>query len=144
MASKREKESGGDGRQRGSAREESRGTNNGRFPGRSSESKSEFDTRLAGLLEACRKNLGSFDPSLVSKAFHLCYDAHRHSLRASGEPYYTHPVEVAHILVREISLDDVSVAAALLHDVVEDTEYTLDDIRAEFGDVVAEIVDVQV
>ena len=56
-------------------------------------------------------------------------------------PYYTHPLAVARIVIREIRLDDVSVAAALLHDVVEDTSYSLDDIRAEFGSAVAEIVD---
>lgn len=101
----------------------------------------EFKTRLSALQEACRKNLKSYDESLVTRAFYLCYEAHKKTDRASGEPYYTHPHEVALILAREIPLDDVSIAAALLHDVVEDTEYTLDDIRAEFGQSVAEIVD---
>ncbi len=101
----------------------------------------EFKTRLRALVESCKQNLKSFDEQLITRAFYLCYDAHRHTNRASGEPYYTHPHEVALVVAREIPLDDVSVAAALLHDVVEDTEYTLDDIRAEFGDDVAEIVD---
>ena len=101
----------------------------------------EFRTRLNALVEACRQNLPSCNTELITRAFYLCYDAHRNTVRASGEPYYTHPHEVALILAREIPLDDISVAAALLHDVVEDTDYTLDDIRAEFGADVAEIVD---
>lgn len=101
----------------------------------------EFKTRLSALHEACKKNLRSYDESLISRALYLCYDAHKNTVRASGEPYYTHPHEVALILAREIPLDDVSIAAALLHDVVEDTEYTIDDIKAEYGPVVAEIVD---
>ncbi len=101
----------------------------------------EFKTRLSALLEACRQNLKSLDEQLITRAFYLCYDAHQNTNRASGEPYYTHPHEVGLVLAREIPLDDISIAAALLHDVVEDTEYTLDDIRAEFGDDVAEIVD---
>lgn len=93
------------------------------------------------LLESCEKNIKSFDRSLITRAFHLCVDAHKRTIRASGEPYYTHPFAVALILARELVLDDVSIAAALLHDVVEDTEFTLEDIRAEFGPTVAEIVD---
>ena len=96
---------------------------------------------LDRLLEACRKNLRSCNIDLITRAFHLCFDAHRRTIRASGEPYYTHPAEVALIVAGEIALDDVSVAAALLHDVVEDTDYTIDDIRAEFGPTIAEIVD---
>jgi len=103
--------------------------------------RSELDARLNQLLDVCKRNLKSCDTELISKAFHFCIDAHIRNIRASGEPYYTHPFEVAIIVAQEIRLDDVSVAAALLHDVVEDTEYTLDDIRAEFGPVVAEIVD---
>lgn len=101
----------------------------------------DVDTRLATLLNACRRNLRQCNEDLISRAFHACVDAHRFDKRASGDPYYTHPFEVALIVAREIPLDDVSVAAALLHDVVEDTGYTLDDIRAEFGQTIAEIVD---
>jgi RelA/SpoT family (p)ppGpp synthetase len=96
---------------------------------------------LERLLDACRKNLRNCNTDLITRAFHLCFDAHRRTIRASGEPYYTHPAEVALIVAGEIALDDVSVAAALLHDVVEDTDYTIDDIRAEFGPTIAEIVD---
>jgi len=101
----------------------------------------DMEVRLAELLDACRENLRSTDENLISRAFHACADAHRFDKRASGEPYFTHPVEVALIVAREIPLDDVSVAAALLHDVVEDTGYTLEDVRAEFGPTIAEIVD---
>jgi RelA/SpoT family (p)ppGpp synthetase len=67
--------------------------------------------------------------------------AHKLDRRVSGEPYYTHPANVALIVIREIPLDDVSVVAALLHDVVEDTSFSLKDLRAEFGAEVADIVD---
>lgn len=103
--------------------------------------KEEMAALLGRLLSVCTKNLRNCDTDLISKAFHFCIDAHKRNIRASGEPYYTHPLEVAVIVATEIPLDDVSVAAALLHDVVEDTEYTIEDIRAEFGTTVAEIVD---
>jgi RelA/SpoT family (p)ppGpp synthetase len=99
------------------------------------------DTLLETLLEECRANLPRCNEQLIRKAFHFCVEAHKESLRASGEPYYTHPVEVARIVAREIALDDISVAAALLHDVIEDTEFTLQDIQAEFGSTIADIVD---
>ncbi len=68
------------------------------------------------------------DLSLVAKAFLFAYDAHREQLRMSGEPYFKHPVEVAKILT-ELQLDHVTVAAGLLHDVVEDTGVSLDEVR---------------
>ncbi len=107
-----------------------------------SESEQEQMNRyLHNLLDACTSNLRSCDTQLITRAFYVCIDAHKRTIRASGEPYYTHPVEVALIVASELPLDDVSVAAALLHDVVEDTAYTLDDVRAEFGQTIAEIVD---
>lgn len=96
--------------------------------------------KLNELLELCRKNLPRFDETLIRRAFFLCYRAHASERRASGEPYFYHPVEVAKILLTEIPLDDVSVAAALLHDVVEDTDYTIEDVEGEFGGEVANIV----
>ncbi len=99
------------------------------------------ESLLEALLEDCRSALPRCDEHLIRKAFHFCLEAHKESLRASGEPYYTHPVEVARIVARDIALDDISVAAALLHDVIEDTEFTLQDIQAEFGSTIAEIVD---
>jgi guanosine-3',5'-bis(diphosphate) 3'-pyrophosphohydrolase len=81
------------------------------------------------------------DENLIRRAFEFGFNAHRHDLRASGEPFFDHPYEVAKIVAKEIPLDDVSVAVALMHDVAEDTEYTINDIREEFGDTIAEIVD---
>ncbi len=68
-------------------------------------------------------------------------EAHKNDLRASGEPYFTHPFEVAMIVAKELPLDDVTVASTLLHDVVEDTEFDLNILAKEFGNEVAEIVD---
>lgn len=98
--------------------------------------------KLDELLTACHENLHTkVDDSLISKAFKFSMEAHKNDKRASGEPYFTHPYEVAMIVVKEIPLDDVSIAAALLHDVVEDTNFNMNDIKAEFGEEVAEIVD---
>jgi len=96
---------------------------------------------LALLLREGKSHLSRFNDDLVTRAFRYCVEAHKQDVRATGEPYYTHPLQVALIVIREIPLDDVSVAAALLHDVVEDTSYSLKDIREEFGPEVAEIVD---
>lgn len=96
---------------------------------------------LEELLEVCEQHLDSVDEDLVSRAFKLCYFSHKGVKRASGEPYYFHPVEVAKIVASEINIDDVSVVAALLHDTVEDTEVTLDDIEEHFGEVVAHLID---
>ena len=101
----------------------------------------QFKNKLDDLLEVCRKNLRSVDEDLIVRAFTMSLNAHKNDLRASGEPYFHHPYEVAMIVAKEIPLDDVSVASALLHDVVEDTTFDLKDIRAEFGDTVADIVD---
>ena len=77
----------------------------------------------------------------IHKAMALAAKAHKDMRRKSGEPYIYHPLAVAKIVVQEINLGTTSVVCALLHDVVEDTEYTLDDIRDMFGDKVAKITD---
>ncbi len=100
-----------------------------------------YADKLNDLLATCRKNLRYLDEELVIRAFRLCYEAHKNDRRASGEPYFIHPFEVSMIVAQEIPLDDISVVAALLHDVVEDTVYQLEEIREEFGSEVAEIVD---
>lgn len=99
------------------------------------------ESDLEVLLQEARSNLPRLNEDFVTRAFRFCVEAHKRDVRSSGEPYYTHPVQVAIIVCREIPLDDISVAAALLHDVVEDTEFSLRDIREEFGAEVAEIVD---
>lgn len=96
---------------------------------------------LNNLLNECHEHLHSCDDELITKAFVLSFLSHQGNYRASGEPYYLHPLEVARIVVKEIGMDDVSVAAALLHDTVEDTEVSLEEIREEFGDVVAYLID---
>ena len=90
---------------------------------------------------ACWEHLPSADEALIAKSWEFCLEAHKNDLRASGEPYYTHPFEVAMIVANEIPLDDVTVVSSLLHDVVEDTEFNLEILAKEFGTEVAEIVD---
>lgn len=97
--------------------------------------------KLHEILQLCRSNLKQCDESLVQRAFFMSYRAHDGEKRASGEPYFYHPVEVATIMLEELPLDDVSVAAALLHDVLEDSGYTYDDLAAELGVEVADIVE---
>ena len=96
---------------------------------------------LAGLLKLCHKHLHETDDELVEKAFKLCCQSHKDVKRASGEPYYQHPVEVAKIMAEDFNIDDESVVAALLHDTVEDTSVTLEDIRELFGETVMNLID---
>ncbi|MBU2445128.1 MAG: bifunctional (p)ppGpp synthetase/guanosine-3',5'-bis(diphosphate) 3'-pyrophosphohydrolase [Bacteroidetes bacterium] len=96
---------------------------------------------LDHLLSRCQKNLRSVDERLIKKAFEFSIEAHKNDLRASGEPYFDHPFGVAMIIVEEIPLDDHSVVAALLHDVLEDTEFAPEDLAKEFNPTIAEIVD---
>ena len=101
----------------------------------------EYERRLRVLLEHCERNLPSVDEHLIRRAFQVAYWAHRHDRRASGELYISHPLEVALIAAKDIRMDDVTVAAALLHDTVEDTDLSLDLIRSEFGREIATITD---
>jgi GTP diphosphokinase / guanosine-3',5'-bis(diphosphate) 3'-diphosphatase len=96
---------------------------------------------LDELIRVSKENIPKVDEELISKAFSFALEAHRDDLRASGEPYYTHPYEVALIVAKEIPLDDTTIVSTLLHDVVEDTELNLDVLASEFGKEVAEIVD---
>jgi len=102
-----------------------------------------YKKKLDELLYHCHRNLpaGLANDKLISQAFKFAYEAHKNDKRASGEPFITHPYDVALILAKEIPLDSVSIASALLHDVVEDTKFTFKDIKAEFGNEIAEIVD---
>ncbi len=101
----------------------------------------EYSEALEDLLQSCRDNLKSVDENLITKAFRLSYWAHRNDRRASGELYIAHPLAVAKIYVEQIGFDDIGVAAALLHDVVEDTDLSLDFIRETFGEKLASIID---
>lgn len=81
------------------------------------------------------------DIELITRAFELANKAHLNMRRRSGEPYIIHPIEVAKIVNWEIGLGSKAIACALMHDVVEDTEYTLEDIRGLFGEKIASIID---
>jgi len=95
----------------------------------------------AKLLEIIRPKMDNDDRFNVQKAFELAKEAHKNQRRKSGEPYITHPISVAIICAQEIELGPTAVISALLHDVVEDTPITLDEIREQFGDKIATIVD---
>ncbi len=101
----------------------------------------EFEQKLQDLLRVCRENLPSVNDDMIRRAFRVSYWAHRNDRRASGERYINHPLEVALIVAQDIGFDDLSVAAALLHDVVEDTDFSLDFIREEFSETMAVIID---
>ena len=101
----------------------------------------KYERELEELKALCRTHLRSFNEELIDRAFRLGYWAHRNDRRASGELYISHPLAVAKIVAQDISLDDVSVAAALLHDVVEDTELSIEFIREEFDETLAVIID---
>ncbi|HVS92488.1 MAG TPA: bifunctional (p)ppGpp synthetase/guanosine-3',5'-bis(diphosphate) 3'-pyrophosphohydrolase [Mucilaginibacter sp.] len=106
--------------------------------------KNEILKRYRALLRACKSTLQSGDKrdkKLIRKAFELALESHKDMRRKSGEPYIYHPIAVAQIAAEEIGLGPTSVVCALLHDVVEDTDVTLDDIERMFGKKVALIID---
>jgi len=92
------------------------------------------------LLKISYRILSKEDKKLIRSAFDVAVDAHKHQRRKSGEAYIFHPIAVAKIVASEIGLDATSIAAALLHDVIEDTKYTFTDIEQLFGGTVARIV----
>ncbi len=97
-------------------------------------------TALDELLQKVSNYHENADLDLIRRAYHYGEWAHREQVRKSGEPYFTHPVRVSG-LIADLKLDTASVCAGLLHDVVEDTLATIDDIRGDFGPEVAELVD---
>ncbi len=97
----------------------------------------EFNSLINNLIR-CNKEE---DKDLIRKAFDLANKAHLNMRRRSGEPYIIHPIQVAKIVNREIGLGAKSIACALMHDVVEDTEYTIEDINEMFGPKIASIID---
>ncbi len=101
----------------------------------------EIAKQYKELLRISYQTLTDEDKVLIRSAFEVAVDAHKNQRRKSGEAYVFHPIAVAKIVASEIGLDATSIASALLHDVVEDTEYTLDDIDRMFGESVARIVD---
>ena len=101
----------------------------------------EIAKQYKKLLKISYRTLTKEDKKLIRSAFDIAVDAHKNQRRKSGEAYIFHPIAVAKIVASEIGLDSTSIAAALLHDVVEDTDYTLADIEQMFGEAVARIVD---
>ncbi len=93
------------------------------------------------LLRALKLRIKKGDKRLIRRAFEISVDAHKDMRRKSGEPYILHPLAVARIVVEEIGLGVTSSICALLHDVVEDTEITLEDIEREFGEKYSKIID---
>ena len=100
----------------------------------------EIAKRYKNLLKGTYEVLSKKDKNLIRKAFDIAVDAHSKQRRKTGEPYIYHPIAVAKIVAYEIGLDAVSIASALLHDVVEDTEYTTEDMERLFGKTIARIV----
>lgn len=101
----------------------------------------EISRRYKDMLKHTYQTLTKDDKKLIRKAFDLAVDAHKDQRRKTGEPYIFHPIDVAKIVANEIGLGATSIAAALMHDVVEDTDYTLDDIEKLFGEKIARIID---
>tara|TARA_B100000678_G_scaffold92973_1_gene77623 strand:+ start:299 stop:2509 length:2211 start_codon:yes stop_codon:yes gene_type:complete len=101
----------------------------------------EIAQQYKELLRISYQTLTDEDKKLIRSAFDTAVDAHKDQRRKSGEAYIFHPIAVAKIVASEIGLDATSIAAALLHDVVEDTSYTRDDLERMFGETVAKIVD---
>ena len=97
----------------------------------------EILNRYRKLLRLAKPFLKDNDAKIIKKAFNTSAEAHKEMRRKSGEPYIYHPIAVAQIVVEEIGLGTTSIIAALLHDVVEDTDWEVSDIERDFGTKVA-------
>ncbi len=106
-----------------------------------SKDKELIDGAFGDLLNSIEYKTDKDDVDLIKRAFRLANDAHNGIRRKTGEPYITHPIEVAQIVATEIGLGPTSIATALMHDVVEDSDYTLDDINSMFGANIAKLID---
>ncbi len=103
--------------------------------------KIDIRNRYRALLRSVRGKISAEDKKIIRKAFDLAVDAHKDMRRKSGEPYIFHPIAVAQIVAKEIGLSATSIACALIHDVVEDSDFTLEDVERLFGEKVAQIID---
>ena len=101
----------------------------------------EILNKYRALLRACNEKTSKKEKKLIREAFNLAVEAHKEMRRKSGEPFIFHPIAVAHITAKEIGLGSTSVICELLHDVVEDTDYTLKDIEKRFGSKISKIID---
>lgn len=100
----------------------------------------EIFAKYKDLVENTYMNIDEKGIELIDKAFHIALDAHKDQRRKKGEPYILHPIAVAKIVANDIGLGATSIACALLHDVVEDSEYTYEDIKNLFNQEIADIV----
>jgi GTP pyrophosphokinase len=100
-----------------------------------------IQTEYESLVSKLHRSDKPGDIELINKAFKIANEAHWDMRRKSGEPYIIHPIKVAKIVNQEIGLGAKSIAVALLHDVVEDTEYTLEDVKRDFGEKIASLID---
>ena len=100
----------------------------------------ETQPLIAPVIDALREHHPNADTSEITRAFEVAHTAHKGQLRKSGEDYITHPVAVTQILA-ELGLNEVTLIASLLHDTVEDTPYSLTQLRVDFGDEIANLVD---
>src|ERR1700722_19460661 len=100
----------------------------------------DLDARFEHMLDTLRANRPSVDFTLIRAAWAFCLEKHRSQRRASGEPYVIHPLEVCQVLA-DLKMDATAIAAGLLHDAVEDTDVTTDEIAEQFGEQVAHIVE---
>lgn len=105
------------------------------------EEKKAIAREYKELLRISYQTLSDEDKKLIRLAFDTAVDAHKNQRRKSGEPYIFHPIAVAKIVASQIGLDAIAIASALLHDVVEDTDYTIEDMERLFGKTVAHIVE---
>lgn len=104
------------------------------------QEKQEILARYRDLISNTYRTLDEENNKLIRRAFDIALDAHKDQRRKSGEPYIYHPIEVAKIVANEIGLGATSIACALLHDVIEDSEYTYEDLKKLFGAKIADIV----
>lgn len=104
------------------------------------EENKEITKRYKKLLQNTYATLSTDDKKLIRRAFDVAVDAHKEQRRKTGEPYIYHPIAVAKIIANDIGLGATSIASALLHDVVEDSDYTVDDMQQLFGETIARIV----
>ena len=95
---------------------------------------------IKDILDRVKKNKRWPDTKIIQKAYSYALTHHGEQVRKSGEPYIIHPVDVAYTIA-DLGLDEKTICAALLHDVVEDTDVTYEDIKNEFGEEIAEMVD---
>ncbi len=100
----------------------------------------EITEMFNDIIDSSYQKISSKEKKIIYESLVIAFNGHDGQMRKSGEPYIYHPLEVARIVAKDIGLDYISVAAAILHDTVEDTEVTLEDLRREYGEEVSNLV----